>query len=136
MLFTAFAAPLQFYLDWYSGYRDSHQLVEAMALSLLGGILYFYSVTVSAEAYLRVDTHPELDPKDGINYGIKILCIPPFIAFMFEYLIHGYRNPHPDQQALWSQVWLALYSFGVTSISHYKILQSEEIMKKRSRSKS
>jgi hypothetical protein len=125
-LFTALAAPLEFHIHWFLGLtKRGRPFVEAINEPLVSGTLFFYSVIVVVEAFMRLETHPA-DLKRPGTLALKILCgllFLPFLGFL--------TNVDSPLRGRWIhfQWGTALLSFFVAIIVHLYISKVDALLK-------
>lgn len=124
VVFSIMAAPLEFHMNWYYELRNGADMELAVNKSLVTGVLFFYSVTVSIESILRLDSHPEITKRLAVTI-LKILCVASLLPFLLEFTQLFRTHRSPDRLSYIIQISNALLSLMLATISHLYLTKVE-----------
>lgn len=124
--FSLIVAPLEFHMNWYYGVRHGSELSSAITQALVTGVLFFYSVTISIEGLLRLDSHPDIGQRTAVTV-LKSLCWLPLFVFLLEFA-QDFRKRQPDEFAFIVQLICAIFSFALATVIHGYITRVENAL--------
>jgi TRAP-type uncharacterized transport system fused permease subunit len=128
LTFVAFclvAAPLQFHIDWYSGFSNGK--ADWLSASLKSAPLYFYALVLCIEAFLRLEHYPSLLKNDRRVILLRLFLLVPVLAFLFQYFVTPfYKNAQPlPEIELWIQMITGSIAFMLSTLVHKEIIKQE-----------
>lgn len=109
LVFILIAAPLQFNLALYYGH---------VSTALLEGSLYFFAVVAAAEAWMRLENHPEVASAIS-TLLMKLLCAIPLVLFALDFLPAKYGSATPTPRDCHFQIPAAVLSLGISVVVHF-----------------
>jgi hypothetical protein len=125
VVFALVCTPLEFHLNWMYYVRNEPSVDLAFAKALISGVLFFYSVTISMEAFMRLDGHPQIAGRLEVTI-LKSLLVVVIIVFMGAFLQFDYRHAQPEKTD-WFQISLAIYTLIVASFIHFYVVKAETL---------
>lgn len=125
LLFCAFAAPIQFHVEWYRlwSHRDSSWMGKALST----GPLYFYAVILCIEAFLRLEHFPKLVNHDNRIWFLRLFLLVPIVVFVLQFLIspHYATGAPIALEERYVQFLTGLTSFILATLVHWIITRQE-----------
>lgn len=116
-VFSILAAPSEFHLDWYFGYRSGLSLATAIETPLLHGVLFFYALVMSTETLMRLHSAPGVEERLAVT-GLRMSCAIPIAIFFIEFAPRQFAMVPADALSVKAEWFAAALSLLISTIAH------------------